>query len=67
MRKLQTDLDTKLAQRDELKEKRRWQKEGINPDDVGSEGGDEEEIEGNTMEESDLFGEGPDVNMDIGQ
>ena len=45
MRKLQTDLDTKLAQRDEMKEQRRLQKEGISTQDAGSDAGDEEDDE----------------------
>ena len=70
MRKLQTDLDTKLAQRDEMKEQRRLQKEGISTQDAGSDAGDEEDDEGengnsNDMTGDDLFGEGPDA-MDIG-
>ena len=61
-KKLQADLDTKLAQRDEMKEKRRLQKEGISAEDAGSEAGDEG---GRTMENDDLFGEDAD-HMDIG-
>ena len=40
LRKLQADLDTKLAQRDEMKEQRRLQKEGGANGAPGSEGGD---------------------------
>ena len=71
MRKLQADLDTKMAQRDEMKEKKRLEKEGIHLDDAGSDADDEEEAEGEgldgsvPMEQDDLFGEGPNA-MDIG-
>ena len=40
LRKLQADLDTKLAQRDEMKEKRRLEKEGGAGGAAESEGGD---------------------------
>ena len=66
MRKLQADLDTKRAQRDELKEKRRLQKEGKAPDG-GDDGDDEDEGEDdNALQGDDLFGESQEVGMDIG-
>ncbi|KAF7793165.1 hypothetical protein EIP86_004274 [Pleurotus ostreatoroseus] len=66
LRKLQADLDTKRAQRDELKEKRRLQKEGKAPDG-GDDGDDEDEGEDdNALQGDDLFGESQEVGMDIG-
>ena len=64
MKKLQADLDTKIVQRDELKEKRRLQKEGVSVEDAGSDADDEEEGGPDNMDD-DLFGEGPE-SMDIG-
>lgn len=61
LKKLQADLDTKMAQRDEMKEKSRLRKQGITlgaavgGNDVDDFGGDDD----------DLFGEGPD-GMEIG-
>ncbi|KAJ3545015.1 hypothetical protein NM688_g5679 [Phlebia brevispora] len=68
LRKLQADLDTKRAQRDEMKEKRRLQKEGKSTADVGSEADDEDEDgdDGDNVQGSDLFGEPQNVSMDIG-
>ncbi|TFK83504.1 hypothetical protein K466DRAFT_665789 [Polyporus arcularius HHB13444] len=59
LKKLQADLDTKMAQRDEMKEQSRLRKEGITPGGAAAEGND------SGAEEDDLFGEGPD-GMDIG-
>ncbi|KAI0086172.1 TAFII55 protein conserved region-domain-containing protein [Irpex rosettiformis] len=61
LRKLQADLDTKLVQRDELKEKRRLEMEG-----GGEARGSGEHNEGSSDEDDDLFGEGPDDGMHIG-
>ena len=67
LKKLTADLEMKLAQRDEMKEKQRMRKEGINvdehdPDGAGNGPDGEEDGEG------DLFGsEGPsNMAMDIG-
>ncbi|PSR75389.1 hypothetical protein PHLCEN_2v9147 [Hermanssonia centrifuga] len=65
LRKLQADLDMKLAQRDELKEKRRLEKEGGTAEDVGAGSGDDEGEGGDGMDQEDLFGEDPD-SMDMG-
>lgn len=65
LRKLQADLDMKLAQRDELKEKRRLEKEGVTAEDVGAGSGDDEGEGGDGMDQEDLFGEDPD-SMDMG-
>lgn len=61
LKKLQADLDTKMAQRDEMKEKSRLRKQGITPG-VAVGGNDADDFGG---DDDDLFGEGPD-GMDIG-
>ncbi|TCD68917.1 hypothetical protein EIP91_009468 [Steccherinum ochraceum] len=65
LKKLQADLDMKLAQRDEFKEKQRLIKEGITQEDADTEGAD---AEGGGGGEEDLFGGDPegDMGMDIG-
>ncbi|RPD66116.1 hypothetical protein L226DRAFT_530241 [Lentinus tigrinus ALCF2SS1-7] len=60
LKKLQADLDTKMAQRDEMKEQSRLRKEGIVPGGAAAGGNDS-----GADEDDDLFGEGPD-GMDIG-
>jgi transcription initiation factor TFIID subunit 7 len=60
LRKLQSDLDTKLVQRDEMKEKQRWQKEGAVDSAPGSEGGDTDSDE---SEGDDLFGDSNNMNI----
>ncbi len=61
LKKLQADLDTKMAQRDEMKEKSRLRKQGITTG-VAVGGNDADDFGG---DDDDLFGEGPD-GMDIG-
>ncbi|PIL23980.1 hypothetical protein GSI_13731 [Ganoderma sinense ZZ0214-1] len=61
LKKLQADLDTKMAQRDEMKEKSRLRKQGITPGAAAG-GTDAEDFGG---DDDDLFGEGPD-GMEIG-
>ena len=61
LKKLQADLDTKMAQRDELKEKSRLKREG-NPDGTAANEDDGDESGG---DDDDLFGEAPDA-MEIG-
>ena len=61
LKKLQADLDTKMAQRDELKEKARLKREG-NPGGAAVDGNDGDDSGG---EDDDLFGEGDD-GMEIG-
>lgn len=62
LRKLKADLEMKLAQRDEAKERQRLQREGISPEDV--ERGPSVDQEDN---EDDLFGEeGQDDMMEVG-
>ena len=59
LKKLQADLDTKMALRDEMKEQARLRKEGIISGGAAAGGND------SGGEEDDLFGEGPDA-MEIG-
>lgn len=61
MKKLQADLDTKMAQRDEMKEKSRLRKQGITQGAVA--GGTDADDFG--ADDDDLFGEEPD-GMEIG-
>ncbi|PCH38173.1 hypothetical protein WOLCODRAFT_66898 [Wolfiporia cocos MD-104 SS10] len=61
LRKLQSDLDMKLAQRDEMKEKQRMKKEGIIPEDE-MEGGNE--AEGGDDQDESLFGDEPGMDVD---
>ncbi|KAI0688252.1 TAFII55 protein conserved region-domain-containing protein [Cytidiella melzeri] len=65
LRKLQADLDTRLAQRDEMKEKRRLEMEG-GEEAGGSLGGPDEDKNTSDGDNDDLFGEGPSDEMDIG-
>ncbi|KAI0079872.1 hypothetical protein K474DRAFT_1689533 [Panus rudis PR-1116 ss-1] len=64
LKKLQADLDMKKAQREEMKEKQRLQKEGINPEDVDTEGGNDGDVDEDG--EGGLFGDEDDMAMDIG-
>ena len=52
LKKLQADLDTKMAQREELKEKSRLKREGNAGGAAADDGGDEDD-----GEEDDLFGD----------
>lgn len=64
LKKLQADLDMKLAQRDEMKEKQRMRKEGIVPEEGDTDGvneGDGEDGE----DGDDLFGDEPGTAMDV--
>lgn len=61
MKKLQADLDTKMAQRDEMKEKSRLRKQGITPGAAAA-GTDADDFD---VDDDDLFGEGPD-GMEMG-
>ncbi|KZT68148.1 hypothetical protein DAEQUDRAFT_728183 [Daedalea quercina L-15889] len=64
LKKLQADLDMKLAQRDEMKEKQRMRKEGIVLEEGDTDGvneGDGEDGE----EQDDLFGDEPGTAMDV--
>ncbi|GJE90713.1 Transcription initiation factor TFIID subunit 7 [Phanerochaete sordida] len=63
LRKLQADLDTKQAQRDEMKEKRRREMEG-GGGAGGSEAGDGDDA--SSDEGDDLFGDANGDQMDIG-
>ena len=66
LKKLQADLDMKLAQRDEMKEQQRLQKEGVTGEDADTEGGnDDAEGREDEGENEDLFGEDPNTSMDI--
>lgn len=68
LKKLQADLDMKLVQRDELKEKQRLIKEGITQD-ADTEGANEEgNGEDGAGGDDGLFGDEPeaDMGMDIG-
>ncbi|KAH9934714.1 TAFII55 protein conserved region-domain-containing protein [Fomitopsis serialis] len=64
LKKLQADLDMKLAQRDELKEKQRLRKEGIMPEEGDTDGVNEGDAE-DEEEEDDLFGDEPGAAMDV--
>ena len=57
----------KLAQRDEMKEQQRLQKEGMTTEDADTEGGNDD-VDGveDGDDEDDLFGEDPSTGMDIG-
>ena len=61
LKKLQADLDMKLAQRDEMKEQQRLKKEGVAPEDADTEGGNEGEGEDGA---DDLFGDDQDAGLD---
>ncbi|TFY56903.1 hypothetical protein EVJ58_g7353 [Rhodofomes roseus] len=67
LRKLQADLDMKLAQRDELKEKQRMRKEGVVPEEGDTDGIIEKDGEDGEEEEDDLFGDEPGAPMDINE
>ncbi|KAF8163461.1 TAFII55 protein conserved region-domain-containing protein [Crassisporium funariophilum] len=67
-KKLAADLEMKLAQRDELKEKQRLKKEGITLDaaeDTDPETGVNGDDDGDVGDDDDLFGDDPDMNMDM--
>lgn len=57
----------KLAQRDEMKEQQRLQKEGMTTEDADTEGGNDD-VDGaeDGGDDVDLFGEDPSTGMDIG-
>ncbi|KAH9952050.1 TAFII55 protein conserved region-domain-containing protein [Amylocystis lapponica] len=61
LKKLQADLDMKLAQRDDMKEQQRLKKEGIIPEDADTEGGNDGDGEDGADEDGDLFGDTEDV------
>ncbi|KAI0748104.1 TAFII55 protein conserved region-domain-containing protein [Daedaleopsis nitida] len=63
LKKLQADLDTKMAQRDEMKENARLRKAGITPGAVAAGGNDADDS--GADDNDDLFGEGPD-GMEFG-
>ncbi|KAI8998653.1 TAFII55 protein conserved region-domain-containing protein [Trametes punicea] len=65
LKKLQADLDMKLAQRDEMKEQQRLRKEGGSGEAAGG-GHDADDEDAGDEEEDDLFGEGTGNTMDIG-
>ena len=64
LKKLQADLDMKLAQRDEIKEKQRMRKEGIVPEEGDTDGVNEVDGEDGD-DEDDLFGDEPETAMDV--
>jgi transcription initiation factor TFIID subunit 7 len=65
LRKLSADLEMKVAQRDEMKERQRRKREGLAPEDPDTdpEGATQEEVD-QTM--GDLFGSDDHAAMDIG-
>jgi transcription initiation factor TFIID subunit 7 len=64
LRKLQADLDTKLAQRDEMKEKRRLELEG--GQGTGGSSGAQDRDSSDADDDDDLFGDNSSNRMDIG-
>ncbi|EGN93258.1 hypothetical protein SERLA73DRAFT_64411 [Serpula lacrymans var. lacrymans S7.3] len=68
LKKLTADLEMKLGQRDEMKEKQRLQKEGIIAEDTDPEEGanDGAEDEDETQLDGDLFGSEDPVPMELG-
>ncbi|KAI0670403.1 TAFII55 protein conserved region-domain-containing protein [Trametes maxima] len=66
LKKLQADLDMKMAQRDEMKEQQRLRKEGIVPGGATGVGDDGDDDDAGEDDEDDLFGEAPGTGMDIG-
>jgi transcription initiation factor TFIID subunit 7 len=64
LRKLQADLDTKLAQRDEMKEKRRLELEG--GQGTGGSLGAQDRDSSDADDDDDLFGDNSSNRMDIG-
>lgn len=62
LKKLQADLDMKLAQRDELKEQQRLKKVGMVVEDGDTEGGNEGDGDG----DEGLFGDEGEIEMQIG-
>ncbi|KAI0636992.1 TAFII55 protein conserved region-domain-containing protein [Trametes polyzona] len=66
LKKLQADLDMKMAQRDEMKEQQRLRKEGITTGGTGGGGNDADDEDVGDDDEDDLFGEGPGNTMEIG-
>lgn len=66
LKKLTADLEMKLVQRDELKEKQRLKKEGITIDaaeDIDFDNNGHDEGDGDIEDDDDLFGDAP---MDVG-
>lgn len=67
LKKLQADLDMKMAQRDEMKEQQRLRKEGVIPGGAGGGGQDADDEDAEEEEdEGDLFGQDPGNAMEIG-
>ncbi|KAI0780959.1 TAFII55 protein conserved region-domain-containing protein [Trametes elegans] len=66
LKKLQADLDMKLAQRDEMKEQQRLRKEGITSGGAGAGGNDADDEDVGDEDEDDLFGGDPGDTMEIG-
>ncbi|TDL21566.1 hypothetical protein BD410DRAFT_724172 [Rickenella mellea] len=68
LKKLQADLEMKLAQREELKEQQQMRKAGISSQREDSEPNDDLEESGGVDMEGDIFGDDDpdDVGMDIG-
>ncbi|KAJ8598061.1 hypothetical protein M405DRAFT_723292 [Rhizopogon salebrosus TDB-379] len=66
LRKLSADLEMKVAQRDEMKERQQRKREGIAPEDPDTdpEGAAQEDVDAQTM--GDLFGSDDPVVMDVG-
>lgn len=62
MKKLQADLDMKQAQREQMKEQERLQREGTTAEDPDTEGNDDL---GDVELDDDLFGDAG-IEMDIG-
>jgi len=66
LKKLAADLEMKIAQRDELKEKQRLKKEGIVLGDIALDGGNNDEGDGDAdVEEDDLFRSDGEMSVDI--
>ncbi|OSD01535.1 hypothetical protein PYCCODRAFT_1425779 [Trametes coccinea BRFM310] len=65
LKKLQADLDMKMAQRDEMKEQQRLRKEGGVGGATGG-GNDADDEDAGDEDGDDLFGEGPGDAMEIG-
>ncbi|KAJ7510072.1 TAFII55 protein conserved region-domain-containing protein [Mycena galericulata] len=66
LKKLTADLEMKLSQRDELKERQRMEKEGItNELDNAEDGQNEGEADGGELDGGDLFGSDTEMPMDL--
>lgn len=63
---MSADLEMKVAQRDEMKERQLRQREGISPEDPDTdpEGAAQEDVDAQTM--GDLFGSDDPIAMDVG-